>query len=69
LAIGIATTARRGLPALPNLCSWEVSRSKWKEKAEHLLMTLQSGDAAACQKDAPAGVNVRPAWEWILDSE
>ena len=26
--IGIATTACRGLPALPNLGSWEVSRSK-----------------------------------------
>jgi len=28
-AFGIATTACRGLPALPNLGSWEVSTSGW----------------------------------------
>jgi predicted AAA+ superfamily ATPase len=38
-----------------------------REKAQHLLLTLLSSDAAACQKDAPAGVKIQPAWEWMLD--
>jgi hypothetical protein len=34
-----------------------------------LLLTLSAGDTAAAQADAPTGVAVRPAWQWLLMNE
>jgi len=39
-----------------------------RNKASLLLLTLTATDASVCQKDVPAGVSVRPAWEWMLES-
>lgn len=36
-------------------------------RAQALLLTLTSSDALAAKSQAPAGVTVRPAWEWILE--
>jgi hypothetical protein len=35
--------------------------------AQGLLLTLTTSDALSAQSEAPAGVTVRPAWEWILE--
>ncbi len=32
-----------------------------------LLLTLNTSDAHAAQAEAPRGVTVRPAWEWLLE--
>jgi hypothetical protein len=34
-----------------------------------LLVTLNAADAAVAQAEAPRGVAVRPAWEWLLMNE
>jgi hypothetical protein len=36
-------------------------------RAQTLLLTLTTGDALSAQSEAPAGVAVRPVWEWILE--
>ncbi|MBI4657508.1 MAG: ATP-binding protein [Verrucomicrobia bacterium] len=33
-----------------------------------VLLTLTGSDAQAAQAEAPVGVTVRPAWEWILEA-
>jgi uncharacterized protein len=38
-----------------------------KPKANYLLLSSTTTDAELAQKHAPAGVTVRPAWEWLLD--
>lgn len=38
-----------------------------KAKADCLLLTLTTTDVAIAQKDAPAGVKVKPVWEWLLE--
>jgi hypothetical protein len=38
-----------------------------KPNATCLLLTLTTTDVAMAQNDAPVGVNVRPAWEWLLE--
>lgn len=38
-------------------------------KARCLLLTLTTTDAAIAQPHAPAGVAVKPAWEWLLETE
>lgn len=38
-----------------------------KPEAQCLLLTSTSIDASIAQKDLPAGVSVRPAWEWLLE--
>jgi len=40
-----------------------------RNKAAFLLLTLTTTDVPACQKEAPPGVTVRPAWEWLLERE
>lgn len=40
-----------------------------KAKGGLLLLTLTAGDVSVCQKEAPSGVVVRPAWEWLLERE
>lgn len=37
-----------------------------RTKGRFLLLTLLSGDVSLCQKEAPPGVVVKPAWEWLL---
>ena len=37
-----------------------------KVKANFLLLAQTTTDALVCQKEAPAGVTVKPAWEWML---
>jgi len=37
-------------------------------RAQTLLLTLTGGDVLAAQADAPAGVTVRTAWEWMLET-
>jgi predicted AAA+ superfamily ATPase len=36
-------------------------------RGQALLLTLTTSDALAAKSEAPAGVTVRPAWEWILE--
>jgi len=38
-------------------------------RAKGLLLTLTSTDAMLAQAEAPKGVTVRPAWEWMLERE
>jgi predicted AAA+ superfamily ATPase len=40
-----------------------------RHNAALLLLTLTSADVSLCQPEAPAGVTVRPAWEWLLERE
>lgn len=40
-----------------------------RNKAAFLLLTLTTADVSICQKEAPPGVTVRPAWEWLLERE
>jgi predicted AAA+ superfamily ATPase len=37
-------------------------------RAQGLLLTLTSTDALHAQAEAPKGVKVRPAWEWLLET-
>jgi len=39
-----------------------------QSKAGFLLLTMATTDVSICQKEAPAGVTVKPAWEWFLES-
>ncbi len=39
----------------------------FRNKAAFLLLTLTTADVSISQKEAPAGVTVRPAWEWLLE--
>jgi len=38
-------------------------------RAQGLVLTLTGTDSMAAQADAPKGVAVRPAWEWMLEQE
>ncbi len=38
-------------------------------RAKGLVLALSSTDALHAQADAPKGVQVRPAWEWMLERE
>lgn len=38
-----------------------------RNKAEFLVLTLTTTDVSLCQKEAPASVTVKPAWEWLLE--
>ena len=40
-----------------------------RNKAAFLLLTLTTTEVSICQKEAPPGVIVRPAWEWLLERE
>lgn len=40
-----------------------------RSKAAFLLLTLTTADVPIGQKEAPPGVTVRPAWEWLLERE
>ena len=40
-----------------------------RSKADFLLLTLTTADVSIGQKEAPPGVTVRPAWEWLLERE
>ena len=39
-----------------------------QSKSKFLLVTMTTTDVSICQKEAPAGVTVKPAWEWFLES-
>jgi len=39
-----------------------------QSKAKFLLLTMTTTDVSICQKEAPARVTVKPAWEWFLES-
>jgi predicted AAA+ superfamily ATPase len=40
-----------------------------RSTAAFLLLTLMTADVPIGQKEAPPGVIVRPAWEWLLERE
>jgi hypothetical protein len=40
-----------------------------RSKAAFLLLTLTTADVPIGQKEAPPGVTVRSAWEWLLERE
>jgi predicted AAA+ superfamily ATPase len=37
-------------------------------RAQAVLLTMTTSDALEAQPEAPTGVRVRPAWEWLLES-
>ncbi len=38
-----------------------------RSKEAFLLLTLTTADVSICQKEAPPGLTIRPAWEWLLE--
>lgn len=57
-----ATTRQREIRPLVELLSLH-------NKATFLLLTLTTTDVAVWQKEVPAGVTVKPVWEWLLERE
>lgn len=39
-----------------------------RRRPRGLLLTSTTSDALAAQREVPAGVTVRPAWAWLLDT-
>jgi hypothetical protein len=37
--------------------------------AAFVVLTLTTADVPICKKEAPPGVIVKPAWEWLLERE
>jgi len=42
--------------------------SQARRRVAGLLLTSTTSDALAAQREAPTGVTVRPAWQWLLDT-
>ncbi len=59
--LGAAEARQRELRALSEMSSLH-------NKARFLLLTMTTTDVPVCQKEAPAHVTVKPAWEWLLES-
>ncbi len=38
-----------------------------RPQASHLLLTMTTTDVLICQKEVPAGIAVKTAWEWLLE--
>jgi hypothetical protein len=60
--LSTAEVRQREFRPLPELLSS-------KRRASILLLTLTTTDVAISQKDAPSGVAVKPAWEWLLERQ
>jgi uncharacterized protein len=58
--LSTAGTRQRELRPLVELLSL-------RNKAELLVLTLTTTDVSLCQKEAAAGVTVKPVWEWLLE--
>lgn len=82
LEVDFLASPPTGRPALIQVCA-DVSDAKTRARefralaaarAEHkkmptLLLTANSTGVSHAQSEAPQGVTVRPAWEWMLESE